>query len=248
MQSKRLNTNFLQNFKLFLTKRERMKLLIVEDNFQLADDLSRFLSEHGFIVEISDTLESARGKIELYDYELIILDIGLPDGSGLEIIKQLKNKKSDAGILIVTAKNAIEDKVKGLELGADDYITKPFHKAELNARIRSIIRRKKFNGSNIISINKIEIDLNSMAVKVNNIELDLTRKEYDLLLYFIYNKNRVLTKESIAEHLWGDHIDQADNFDFIYNHIKNLRKKLQNTGAGNHIRSVYGMGYKFYEL
>jgi len=248
VQSKRLNTNFLQNFKLFLTKRERMKLLIVEDNFQLADDLSRFLSEHGFIVEISDTLESARGKIELYDYELIILDIGLPDGSGLEIIKQLKNKKSDAGILIVTAKNAIEDKVKGLELGADDYITKPFHKAELNARIRSIIRRKKFNGSNVISINKIEIDLNSMAVKVNNIELDLTRKEYDLLLYFIYNKNRVLTKESIAEHLWGDHIDQADNFDFIYNHIKNLRKKLQNTGAGNHIRSVYGMGYKFYEL
>jgi len=225
-----------------------MKLLIVEDNYQLADDLSRFLGEHGFIVEIAETLESARGKIELYDYELIILDIGLPDGSGLEIIKQLKNKKSDAGILIVTAKNAIEDKVKGLELGADDYITKPFHKAELNARIRSIIRRKKFNGSNTILINKIEIDLNSMAVTVEDKELDLTRKEYDLLLYFIYNKNRVLTKESIAEHLWGDHIDQADNFDFIYNHIKNLRKKLQLAGAGNHIRSVYGMGYKFYEL
>jgi len=225
-----------------------MKLLIVEDNFQLADDLSRFLTEQGFIVEISDTLESARSKIELYDYELIILDIGLPDGSGLDIIRQLKKRKSDTGILIVTAKNAIEDKVKGLELGADDYITKPFHKAELNARIRSIIRRKNFNGSNIISINKIEIDLNSMAVKVDNKELDLTRKEYDLLLYFIYNKNRVLTKESIAEHLWGDHIDQADNFDFIYNHIKNLRKKLQQAGADNHIRSVYGMGYKFYEL
>ncbi|MGM0503842.1 MAG: response regulator transcription factor [Bacteroidota bacterium] len=225
-----------------------MKLLIVEDNFQLADDLSRFLSEHGFIVEISETLESARGKIELYDYELIILDIGLPDGSGLDIIKLLKKRKSDTGILIVTAKNAIEDKVKGLELGADDYITKPFHKAELNARIRSIIRRKKFNGSNTILVNKIEIDLNSMAVKVDNKELDLTRKEYDLLLYFIYNKNRVLTKESIAEHLWGDHIDQADNFDFIYNHIKNLRRKLQQAGADNHIRSVYGMGYKFYEL
>ena len=225
-----------------------MKLLIVEDNFQLADDLSRFLIEQGFIVEISATLESARGKVELYDYELIILDIGLPDGSGLDIIKLLKKRKSDTGILIVTAKNAIEDKVKGLELGADDYITKPFHKAELNARIRSIIRRKNFNGSNIISINKIEIDLNSMAVKVDNKELDLTRKEYDLLLYFIYNKNRVLTKESIAEHLWGDHIDQADNFDFIYNHIKNLRKKLQQAGADNHIRSVYGMGYKFYEL
>jgi DNA-binding response OmpR family regulator len=225
-----------------------MKLLIVEDNFQLADDLSRFLTEHGFIVEIADTLEDAKEKVELYHYELIILDIGLPDGSGLDIIKLLKNKNSDAGILIVTAKNAIEDKVKGLELGADDYITKPFHKAELNARIRSIIRRKKFNGSNIIVINKIQIDLNSMSVTIDDKELDLTRKEYDLLLYFIYNKNRVLTKESIAEHLWGDHIDQADNFDFIYNHIKNLRKKLQQAGAENHIRSVYGMGYKFYEL
>lgn len=225
-----------------------MKLLIVEDNFQLADDLSRFLNENGFMVEIADTLELAKEKVELYHYELVILDIGLPDGSGLEIIKHLKDKKSDSGILIVTAKNAIEDKVKGLELGADDYITKPFHKAELNARVRSIIRRKKFNGSNVISINDIEIDLGSMEVKIKDQELDLTKKEYDLLLYFIYNKNRVLTKESIAEHLWGDHIDQADNFDFIYNHIKNLRKKLQNAGAGNHIRSVYGMGYKFYEL
>jgi len=203
-----------------------MKLLIVEDNFQLADDLSRFLTENGFIVEIADTLEDAKEKVGLYQYELIILDIGLPDGSGLDIIKLMKDKNSDAGILIVTAKNAIEDKVKGLELGADDYITKPFHKAELNARIRSIIRRKKFNGSNIIIINKIQIDLNSMSVTIDDKELDLTRKEYDLLLYFIYNKNRVLTKESIAEHLWGDNIDQADNFDFIYNHIKNLRKKL----------------------
>lgn len=225
-----------------------MKLLIVEDHFQLADDLSRFLVENGFIVEVAGTLELAKEKVELYHYELIILDIGLPDGSGLELIKTLKSKKSDSGILIVTAKNAIEDKVKGLELGADDYITKPFHKAELNARVRSIIRRKKFNGSNLVTINDIEIDLNSMEVKINHTPIDLTRKEYDLLLYFIYNKNRVLTKESIAEHLWGDHVDQADNFDFIYNHIKNLRKKLQIAGAGNHIRSVYGMGYKFYEL
>ncbi|MFO7827999.1 MAG: response regulator transcription factor [Bacteroidales bacterium] len=225
-----------------------MKLLIVEDHFQLADDLSRFLVENGFIVEVAGTLELAREKVELYHYELIILDIGLPDGSGLELIKTLKSKKSDSGILIVTAKNAIEDKVKGLELGADDYITKPFHKAELNARVRSIIRRKKFNGSNLVAINDIEIDLNSMEVRINETPIDLTRKEYDLLLYFIYNKNRVLTKESIAEHLWGDHVDQADNFDFIYNHIKNLRKKLQIAGAGNHIRSVYGMGYKFYEL
>ncbi len=225
-----------------------MKLLIVEDNFQLADDLSRFLTENGFIVEMSDTLASAKDKVSVYDYDLVILDLGLPDGNGLDIIHELKKMKKDPGILIVTAKNAVEDKVKGLELGADDFITKPFHKAELNARVRSIIRRKSFKGSSKLEINNIKIDLDSREAFVDENLVELTRKEYDLLLYFMYNKSRVLTKENIAEHLWGDHIDQADNFDFIYNHIKNLRKKLQKLGAGNNIRSVYGMGYKFFEL
>lgn len=225
-----------------------MKLLIVEDNFQLADDLSRFLTENGFIVEISNTLSRAKDKSSVYNYDLIILDLGLPDGSGLEMISHLKQLDKNPGILIVTAKNAVEEKVKGLELGADDYITKPFHKAELNARIKSIIRRKSFKGNNIVEINNIKIDLESYETFVNNKLIELTKKEFDLLLYFMYNKGRILTKENIAEHLWGDHIDQADNFDFIYNHIKNLRKKLQNKGAGNNIRSVYGMGYKFYEL
>lgn len=225
-----------------------MKLLIVEDNYELAKDLSRFLTENGFLVEISDTLVSAVDKVSVYDYDLIILDLGLPDGSGLDLIHTIKSLKKDPGILIVTAKNAVEDKVTGLELGADDFITKPFHKAELNARVRSIIRRKNFSGSNELEINSIKIDLNSREAFVNDQIIELTRKEYDLLVYFMYNKGRVLTKENIAEHLWGDHIDQADNFDFIYNHIKNLRKKLQSLGAGNNIRSVYGMGYKFFEL
>jgi len=225
-----------------------MKLLIVEDNFQLADDLSRFLAENGFVVELSDTLVDATEKVGLYDYDLIILDIGLPDGSGLELIKTIREEGKNPGILIVTAKNAIEDKVKGLELCADDYITKPFHKSELNARVKSILRRKNFKGSNILQINQVKYEIDLRQVSINDTLLDLTRKEYDLLLYFMYNKGRVLTKENIAEHLWGDHIDQADNFDFIYNHIKNLRKKMQEAGAGNHIRSVYGMGYKFYEL
>lgn len=225
-----------------------MKLLIVEDNFQLADDLSRFLTENGFIVEISNTLSEAKDKSSVYHYDLLILDLGLPDGSGLDLISYLKQVDKNPGILIVTAKNAVEEKVKGLELGADDYITKPFHKAELNARIKSIIRRKNFKGSNIVEINNIRIDLDSYEAFVDNKLVELTKKEFDLLLYFMYNKGRVLTKENIAEHLWGDHIDQADNFDFIYNHIKNLRKKMQNLGAGNNIRSVYGMGYKFYEL
>lgn len=222
-----------------------MKLLIVEDNPQLSDDLANFLLENGFIVETADTLLKAKEKVALYTYDLILLDIGLPDGSGLELLNELKGNNSGTGILIVTAKNAIEDKVKGLEMGADDYITKPFHKAELNARIRSIIRRKKFAGSNTLQVDEIRVNLLSLQVTVNEKPVILTKKEFDLLVYFMYNKDRVLTKESIAEHLWGDNIDQSDNFDFLYNHIKNLRKKIISAGGKGYIHSVYGMGYKF---
>ncbi len=151
----------------------------------------------------------------------------------------------DTGVLILTAKNAIEDKVKGLELGADDYLTKPFHRAELIARIKSIIRRFKFNGDNTISMNEVKVDILASQAYINDKPVILTKKEYDLLLYFMYNRNRILTRESIAEHLWGDNIDQSDNFDFVYNHIKNLRKKMMNEGSRNYIKAVYGMGYKF---
>lgn len=222
-----------------------MKILIVEDNYQLSTDLASFLEENGFVVETSDTLQKAREKVELYNYDIIIIDIGLPDGSGLELITDLKTQNSESGIMIVTAKNSIEDKVKGLELGADDYITKPFHKAELNARIRSIIRRKKVAGSNILQVDEIKVNLLSLQVYVNEKPIILTKKEFDMLVYFMYNKDRVLTKESIAEHLWGDNIDQSDNFDFLYNHIKNLRKKIISTSGKAYIQSVYGMGYKF---
>lgn len=222
-----------------------MKILVVEDNYQLAADLSSFLEENGFVVEYVDTLSKARSKVSIYTYDLVVVDIGLPDGSGLDLISDLKSSSSPASILIVTAKNAIEDKVRGLELGADDYITKPFHKAELNARIRSILRRNKFSGSNLLQFGEVKVDLLSMDVSVNETPIDLTRKEYDLLVYFMYNAKKVITKESIAEHLWGDHIDQADNFDFLYNHIKNLRKKIIGAGGKGYIQSVYGMGYKF---
>lgn len=221
-----------------------MKLLIVEDNPQLSDDLDNFLTENGFIVEVASTLQKAKEKVDLYSYDLILLDIGLPDGNGLELLNAVKDN-SETGILIVTAKNALEDKIKGLELGADDYITKPFHKAELNARIRSILRRKKFAGSNILQVDEVKVNLSSLQVFVNDSSIILTKKEFDLLVYFLYNKDRVLTKESIAEHLWGDNIDQSDNFDFLYNHIKNLRKKIVNAGGKSYIQSVYGMGYKF---
>lgn len=222
-----------------------MKLLLVEDNICLANDMRHFLVNNGFVVEHVVTLQEGIDKVNIYDYDMVIVDIGLPDGSGLDLIKQMKSSKINSGILIVTAKNAIEDKVRGLDLGADDYITKPFHKSELNARIRSVLRRKKFNNSNIITINELKIDVLAAQAFVHEEPITLTKKEYDLLLYFMYNQNKVLTKESIAEHLWGDQIDQADTFDFIYNHIKNLRKKIINAGGKDYIKSMYGMGYKF---
>ncbi len=224
-----------------------MKLLLVEDNIRLAEDMLNFLVSNGFVVEHAATLQEGFEKINVYQYDLVIVDIGLPDGNGLELIRKMKEKGMDTAILIVTAKNAIEDKVHGLDLGADDYITKPFHKSELNARIRSILRRNKFNSSNILSMNEVKIDIIAAQTFVNDNPILLTKKEYDLLLYFMYNQNRVLTKDSIAEHLWGDHIDQADSFDFLYNHIKNLRKKIINAGGKDYIKSMYGMGYKFCE-
>lgn len=222
-----------------------MKLLLVEDNIKLAEDIIQFLTDNGFVMEHAVSLFEARDKVAVYEYDLVILDIGLPDGSGLDLLPDLKDMNYDAGLLILTARNAIEDKVEGLELGADDYLTKPFHRAELIARIRSIIRRKKFKGDNILSMNEIKVDVLASQAYINGTALILTKKEYDLLLYFMYNRNRVLTRESIAEHLWGDNIDQSDNFDFVYNHIKNLRKKMMQAGCRNYIRAVYGMGYKF---
>ncbi|MFA8437066.1 MAG: response regulator transcription factor [Marinifilaceae bacterium] len=224
-----------------------MKLLIVEDNIHLAEDMQAFLHESGYVTEHVSNLREACDKALVYSYEVIILDLGLPDGNGLELLDEVKKRRINSGILIVTAKDAIDDKVKGLELGADDYVTKPFHKAELLARVKSIIRRRNFDGNNFVEINDLKADLNAAQIYVNGQLLDLTKKEYDLLLYFMYNKNRILTKESIAEHLWGDDIDQVDSFDFIYNHVKNVRKKIAKAGGQNSIRSVYGIGYKLFE-
>lgn len=222
-----------------------MKILVVEDNLDLLNDTVKYLLSQNYYCEQTTTFIEASEKIELYNYDLFIIDISLPDGSGLELIKLIKLKNIRSGVIIVTARDAVEDKINGLNLGADDYLTKPFHKEELNARIKSIIRRNKFKGDNLVTFNEIKVDLNSAQVYINNSEIVLTKKEYDLLLYFIDNVNRILTKENIAEHLWGDHFDQADNFDFIYNHIKNLRKKMINNGGTDYIKSLYGMGYKF---
>ena len=222
-----------------------MKLLIIEDNLNLTSDMKQFLTDSNFVAEHAGNFKEAENKIALYNYDAAILDLGLPDGNGLNLISKIKEYIPNCSILILTAKDAVEDKVKGLELGADDYMTKPFHKAELNARLHSILRRNRSNRSNVLEIDNLKIDFIASQVFVSDEQLNLTRKEYDLLVYFMQNPNRILTKESIAEHLWGDQIDQADSFDFIYNHIKNLRKKIIQSGGKNYIHAMYGMGYRF---
>lgn len=223
-----------------------MKLLLIEDEIDLQESIVNYLASEGFMVESAGDFKCAEEKVSLYQYDCVIVDISLPDGNGLNIIRELKSNDSDTGIIIISAKNSLTDKLTGLDIGADDYLTKPFHLSELNARIKSIIRRRGLGGAKNIAFNEIKVDIDSRQAYVNNNEVVLTRKEYDLLLYFIMNKNRVLSKEAIAEHLWGDNMSlTADSFDFIYTHIKNLRKKLIEKGSNDYVSTVYGIGYKF---
>jgi DNA-binding response OmpR family regulator len=222
-----------------------MKILLIEDELQLAQSILSYLQQEGFLCEWAKAWDEGDEKIYIYNYDCALIDITLPGGSGLELVKQLKQRHPETGIIIISAKNAIDDKINGLDLGADDYMTKPFHLAELNSRIRSLLRRRKFGGNQEIVFSEICILPDEQQVKVHGEKVLLTKKEYDLLLFFIANKNRVLTKEAIAEHLWGDHADMVDSLDFIYSHIKNLRKKLEERGSLDYIQTVYGAGYKF---
>ena len=223
-----------------------MNLLIIEDEIDLLESITEFLVSESFSVESVTTYAMAEEKVGLYDYDCVVVDINLPGGSGLDIIRKLKSKNKDAGVIIISAKNSLDDKLTGLDIGADDYLTKPFHLSELKARIKSIIRRRGFKGSNEKKFNELTVQFDNRRLFVNEKEVVLTRKEYDLLLYFIMNEDKVLSKEDIAEHLWGDDMSlTADSFDFIYNHIKNLRKKLIDNGCKDYIKTVYGIGYKF---
>lgn len=204
-----------------------------------------YLSQEGYLCESANDYKEAQEKIGIYEYDCFIVDIMLPGGNGLDLVKAIKTKEPEAGIIIVSAKDSIDDKITGLEVGSDDYITKPFHLSELNARIKSLIRRRNFKGNNEIVFNEIKVLPDARQVFVKEAEVILTAKEYDLLLFFISNKGRVIPKDSIAEHLWGDYMDQANSFDFIYTHIKNLRKKLVQQGAKDYLNTVYGIGYKF---
>jgi len=225
-----------------------MKLLLVEDEKELASDISNYLMKEGYLIESVPTYNEGKEKLLLFDYDCVLIDITLPGGNGLDLIGIIKGKSLQTGIIIISAKNSLEDKIKGFDTGSDDYLTKPFHLSELNARIKALLRRRNFSGNKEIIVGEIRITLNDNQIHVYDKPLDLTKKEYELLLFFTANLNRVITKESIAEHLWGDSIDSADTFDFIYTHIKNLRKKIIDIGGKDHIRTLYGMGYKFFTL
>jgi DNA-binding response OmpR family regulator len=222
-----------------------VKLLIVEDDRSLSRSIYDYLKLEGHICEVALTLNDAKSKAAVNKYDCIILDIGLPDGNGLDLIQEMKSNRLTGGILILSAKSSLDDKLVGLKIGADDYLTKPFHFAELNARINSIHRRNNFLGMNEIVFNEIKINTDDNQVHVNDKLLVLTKKEYDLLLFFMANRNRIITKESIVEHLWGDNVILTDSFDFVYTHVKNLRKKIVNAEGRNYIKCIYGFGYKF---
>ena len=224
-----------------------MKILVIEDEAALCETIVAYLEEEGYRCEQAGTVELGSEKVNLYEYDCMLVDIGLPDGSGLSLIKELKKCHPETGIIIISARNSLEDKTSGLDLGADDYLTKPFHLPELNSRIKSLLRRRKFEGKQELVIDKITILPENRQVLINGEQQQLTRKEFDLLMFFVSNRGRVLTKESIAEHLWGDFADSADSFDFVYSHIKNLRRKLVEKTGIDYFQNVYGTGYTFIE-
>ncbi|AZA73087.1 response regulator transcription factor [Chryseobacterium indoltheticum] len=224
-----------------------MKILVIEDEKELLKSIHDSLIQEQFLIETAENYQSASEKIALYTYDCILLDIMLPGGNGLQLLQQLKDMDKSENVIIISAKDSLEDKLTGLELGADDYLTKPFHNAELNARIKAVLRRKNQDGKNSIEVANIELDLTERVFIVDGENITLNRKEFDILHFFLLNKKRLVTKTALAEHVWGDHIDQADNFDFIYYQIKNLRKKLQQSNAEIEIEAVYGIGYKLIE-
>ncbi len=247
-----------------------MKILLVEDEPTLLMAMRQFLEEEGYLVTTATSFAKASTALNDYDYDCIVVDIGLPDGNGLNLIRQLKAGETSAGgtikmpnpgpptapgestkpavqpgLIIISAKDSLDDKLLGLELGSDDYITKPFHLSELNARIKSVLRRRFFGGNNLIHYGEITVDPLSHRVSVRDQVPDLTEKEYHLLLFFLSNTNRLLSKAAIAEYVWGDHMDMADSHAFLYTHIKNLRRKLVESGCPDYLKTRYGAGYLF---
>ena len=225
-----------------------MKILLIEDQASLQEVMRRALEQEGYVVESATDFQSALSKTSDYEYDCVLLDIMLPGGNGLRVLEHLKNLKKQASVIIISAKDALEDKIEGLELGADDYLAKPFHIAELSARIRSVLRRRYQQGEPTITLGNVKVAPDKKQVWIANTPLVLGRKEYDILLYFLNRPNHLIQKEVLAESVWGDNIDQVDNFDFIYAQIKNVRKKMAEAGASLEIKAVYGFGYKLVEI
>jgi len=222
-----------------------MKILLIEDEQELAESIQTYLVDNDFICEHTTHVYEAIEKIHQYEYDCILLDLMLPDGDGFEILKELRKKEKTEGVIIISAKNTLETRLEGFHLGADDYLTKPFHLSELLVRVQALIRRQNFKGNNCVIYNEIEIDVLAKTVKINKNEITLTKKEFVLLVYLVANKNKVLSKSAIAEYLSGDMADMLDNYDFVYAHIKNLKNKLRKAGSEDYIKTVYGLGYKW---
>lgn len=222
-----------------------MKILVIEDEEELSKSIVAYLKTESYVCEVAADLKTAMEKTESFDYDCILLDISLPDGNGLQVLQELKANNKTDGVIIISARDSMTDRITGLNLGADDYLPKPFHLPELSARIAAVIRRRRFDGSSLFTLNEFTFDTKAKIVKVNGKPVDLTRTEYDLLLYLVSNKNRVVSKNAIAERISADEAEIFDNFDFLYAHMKNLKKKLAAAGSEDYIKAVYGMGYKF---
>lgn len=221
-----------------------MKILLIEDEMALSETISLSLESENYLIEQAFDYQHALAKITAYQYDCILLDIMLPGGSGLDLLAELKAMNKHESVIILSAKDAVEDKVKGLELGADDYLAKPFHLAELHARIKSIIRRKNQHGDDLMNYKNISLNSTDRTVQVNQQHIQLNRKEFDLLYYFMIRPTKLIQKNALAEFIWGDDIDQSDSLDFIYSQIKNLRRKLKDAHADIDIQAVYAVGYK----
>lgn len=222
-----------------------MKILIIEDEDDLQKLIQRYLKKEGYLCESALTFKEGYKKLNNHQYDCVIVDLNLPGGSGLHLVKILREETPETGIIIISAKDTTDDRIHGLNQGADDYLTKPFNLSELNARIKAVLRRKLNIKAKEMNFGILKIKLDSREVLASDQVLKLTKKEYDILLYLARNKNRVVTKDAIAEYLWGDYMDDAVSFDFIYAHVKNLRKKLSRYDCGDYLTTIYGIGYKF---